>query len=665
MIENYNRAKKLGEREYRLALRSGQYPYPPALDDLVESADSLPQMNCGIHHIPLYMISGTRTAGRQGAFARNFMPILEDSTEFATKWSNLYDIQIKEGYRDPVKLYEYMNRFYIQEGNKRVSVLKYLDVPLVTADVIRLVPPRTNDKENRIYYEFLEFYKVAPVYDVTFSEEGGYAKLAEAMGLDLVHPWPEDAINTLRSALAIFGRHYKAKGGAKLPLTLGDAFLIYLSVYTADSLLTDSGQVIDARLSKLWNEFLTETGEDKISLVENREAIEAEGGILDTLMRSRVYGKTHPLVVAFLYDKSPEESAWIYGHELGRNDIENDYTGVVKTLRYDHCSDEETLREAVNKAVNAGAELIFTTSPAQMAETLKFAIHFRNVKFLNCSVNLSHNAVRCYYGRMYEAKFVMGAVAASVSSNHRIGYLATYPLYGTIASINAFAIGAALVDPQVKLYLSWTSVKGSDWKREMTGKGVDIISGPDLIMPTKANREYGIYRLKPLDRSSAEEESIAGAVLSNADGNPFVIENIAMPVLNWGRYYELIVRSVLDGSYSSRSIARSDKALNYWLGMSAGVIDVFLSEKTSYYTRRLAEVMKNGILSDMLHPFDGELHSQSGLVKGPDAPGLTSEEIINMRWLNDNVVGRIPDISELTEEAQRTVRISGVTEQAD
>ena len=27
--------------------------------------------------------------------------------------------------REPVQAFEFMNRFYVQEGNKRVSVLKY------------------------------------------------------------------------------------------------------------------------------------------------------------------------------------------------------------------------------------------------------------------------------------------------------------------------------------------------------------------------------------------------------------------------------------------------------------------------------------------------------------------------------------------------------------
>ena len=68
------------------------------------------------------------------------MPLLEDTTEFALKWTHLYDSMLDIGQRDPVKAYEFMNRFYIVEGNKRVSVSKYLNGVSVYGTVTRYVP---------------------------------------------------------------------------------------------------------------------------------------------------------------------------------------------------------------------------------------------------------------------------------------------------------------------------------------------------------------------------------------------------------------------------------------------------------------------------------------------------------------------------------------------
>ena len=43
-----------------------------------------------------------------------------------------------------------MNKFYIQEGNKRVSVLKYYDVVSAPGEVTRIIPKRTDEKK-KIY----------------------------------------------------------------------------------------------------------------------------------------------------------------------------------------------------------------------------------------------------------------------------------------------------------------------------------------------------------------------------------------------------------------------------------------------------------------------------------------------------------------------------------
>lgn len=48
---------------------------------------------------------------------------------------------------------------------------------------------------------------------------------------------------------------------------------------------------------------------------------------------------------------------------------------------------------------------------------------------------------------MYEAKFLMGAIAGAMTENDKIGYLADYPIYGMTANINAFALGLKMVTP--------------------------------------------------------------------------------------------------------------------------------------------------------------------------------------------------------------------------
>ena len=652
MAEEYIRARKAGLREVQRDISSGRYPYLTSLEDFVVTADTAGEYPVGLLEIPVSMIAGTRNKGRQNAFSRGFMPILEEKSEFAVKWQHLFESQEEEGIRDAIKVYEYMQKFYVEEGNKRVSVTKFLNMPLILADVTRILPVKTDDRYNRIYYEFVKFYDAAPIYEISFSEEGSYAKLAAIYEMTLDSRWPDETVDELRSSFQYFQKAYGAKGGDNLPLETGDAFLVYLGIYGRESLLHDSASVIEKNLAKIWNEILTKNRSDSIEVVEDPDRIREAGspkgaeavlsGAISILL-PKAYTKEHPLKAAFIYDRTPEGSAWTYGHELGRNAVEAHFDGLVDTIRFDSCASDAQIRKAVEAAVADECELVITTSPVQMAATLRAAIALPKLKFMNCSVNLSHNAVRTYYGRMYEAKFLMGALAASVAENHRIGYLADYPIYGTVANINAFAIGAAMIDPLSKIYLTWATKKDTDWRAEMADKGVSVFSGPDLIKPQDPGREYGIYQ---------------------RDGQGGVF-NLAAPVWDWGRYYELIIETILDGTWNAREIARPDQALNYWWGMQSGVIDVIMSEHISYYSRKLVQVLRNGLTAGTLNPFDGELRSQTGVIKGADSQRLSNLEIIQMDWLNDNIVGSMPVMEELSDGAKETVQVSGVVKEKE
>ena len=131
--QTYKDAQKLGQREYRACVAGGRAACLPVLDDIVTPEQVLKGSDLGIEQIPTEWIVGTKTRGRVNTFAPNFMPIAPKSSEFAQKWERLCEAHLSEGIRDPIKAYEYMHRYYVEEGNKRVSVLKFFDAPSIPA----------------------------------------------------------------------------------------------------------------------------------------------------------------------------------------------------------------------------------------------------------------------------------------------------------------------------------------------------------------------------------------------------------------------------------------------------------------------------------------------------------------------------------------------------
>lgn len=638
--EEYKKARKAGLKAFREAAGKGRYPYVTALDEMLLHTRTAGHVPIGVFEIPMSRIVGTKTTARAESFAWNFMPILAEKTEFSDKWERLYEAQISEGIREPLKVYEYMSHFYVKEGNKRASVLKYLGAAGVSAEIIRILPERDGRQETEAFYQYIEFNRVTGIFDILFSDPESYKKLSSYFGEDLTSRWKEKNKKELRSAFNRFSACYQKQSGEEDLGEESNAFLIYLEIFGFLGLLSGSDEEIRDRIDCIWQEFELSRKKKKVALIENPDEVEKEGGH----ERGNLFGfllpaKKERLRIAFLNDKDPETSAWAYGHQLGWQALKERYKEQIEISVYNHCDSPEACRDALAKAVLQKNDMIFTTAGQMGAQTLEMAVSHPEIKFLNCSVNASYRAVRSYYPRMYEAKFILGMIAASLCKDGKIAYVADYPVYGAIANINAFAIGAQMIRPEVKIYLKWSNLKEQNWKMDLKDGGFFIISGPDLKMPSEEGRFFGL-----LQYNDKKER----------------YENLALPFVDWGKYYSLLIDSVLEGNFDSRELTGTGQAVNYFLGMSAGVVSVLLSSRIPYATKKLIDLLEKQLVEGIITPFDGEIHTKKGKLKGHTGGSLDTFQIVKMDWLNENVDGRIPGIEEFKEEAGKLLLTLGV-----
>ena len=616
---DYEKAFKLGKKEYQAKMMKGESPTLPALDDILPPRGSYTEIPLGLVQIPVDQIVGTKTNSRSNAFASNFMPILGEKTEFAYKWAGLYDRHVEEGIRDPIKAYEYMNKFYVEEGNKRVSILKYFDITTMAGTVTRILPKRTEEKENKIYYEFLDFYEASGINYIWFSKEGSFKKLQKLVGKAPEEKWTEEDCIEFKS---IYTR-FKMELLKKYPdpsYTIGDAFLAFVSVQGYKHVCEMATKELKDSMAKSWEEFRLLGKEEDIDL--KMDPMQEKKLSLTKLLS---VGQSK-LKIAFIYEKTVTSSAWTYGHELGRLHLQQTFPEEVSTMYYDGAT-EATIDLFIQDAINNGCNIIFTTTPTFVKASVKAAIANPNVRIVNCSVNTSHRYIRTYYIRLHEAKFLMGAIAGSLAENNKVSYIADYPIYGTIADINAFALGAKMVNPRAKVHLEWNCLKDYDVHEHIREVGPACISGKDMVIPEEGSRYFGIYHMEY--------------------GHP---RNLAMPLMHWGVFYERLIRTIMDGTWKNDDNS-TVKAINYWWGMSAGVIDVVCSRHLPIGTKRMVNLLRNAIISGDYNPFTGVLYSQKGIVQDDPERILKPEEMVNMDWLAENIVGHIPTADELSDSA--------------
>ena len=564
------------------------------------------------------------------------MPLLPEKSEFANKWTNLCYAHLDEGgIHDPIRCYEYLGRFYVLEGNKRASVMKSFGAPSIPGHVTRLIPAWSDDPEVQRYYEFLEFYQLSGLYRATFTQAGCFSKLQAALGFESDHKWTEDERRHFQSVFSFFEEAFRKLGGDELPVTAGDALLVWLKVYSFQELREMTAGELVKSLEAVWPDVKVLGQEDPITLNTEPEEKAEDKSLLGRLV-SAVF-PTH-LTVAFVNELDPTVSTWTRAHEQGIRYLEEELGDKVNVLVYNEVGAGEDAEAVMEQAIDAGAEVIFTTTAPLISACRKAAARHPHVRILNCSTSMPYTGVRTYYSRIYEGKFLSGAIAGAMSRSDQIGYVASSPIFGVPAGINAFALGARLTNPRAKVKLLWSCLPG-DPIEALTRQGVDYISTLDMPTLDYLQDKRGAYQVQP-------------------DGN---LHLLASPYWNWGAFYVKIVNSIMNGGWDALNSAKDEQvAINYWWGIASGVIDLWLSPDLPEGVQNLVQILKKGIADGSVSPFHRRIRSQDGVLRNDGGQWLTPEEIMHMDWLCDIVDGSIPAFDELLPKAQSIVRLQGV-----
>ncbi len=177
-FDEYDRARKRALKEFAARRAHGEDGLISVLDTKREENGVLAIIAQPMRAISLNRVTGTYQASRANSFAANFMPLLNSDTEFANKWIILCEAHLETGIRDPIRVYEYLWKYYVAEGNKRVSVLKYFEASSIEAEINRLVPQwDENDPAIERYYTFLTYSKHGVFSDIELSESRKYERL--------------------------------------------------------------------------------------------------------------------------------------------------------------------------------------------------------------------------------------------------------------------------------------------------------------------------------------------------------------------------------------------------------------------------------------------------------------------------------------------------------
>lgn len=250
----YRKAQRKGKKSVRKMGRQGVNPYLLSLDSFLDEKEITERVNLGVMDIPTDKIVGIATHDKSELYSCDFLPLSNPDTDFSTKWCKLYWYYLSnKGVRCPISCYEYMGKFYIVDGIKRVSIAKCHGVPTITASVVRLMPEKTDDPEIIRYYDFVKVFDKTGLYQIQFSIPDSLEKFQSAMGFAADYQWNEaDRLEFLFN-WPLFEHTFEEAFGGYLKITPADVFLVLLEEHPFEKLREMSPVVLVQLMRKKWN----------------------------------------------------------------------------------------------------------------------------------------------------------------------------------------------------------------------------------------------------------------------------------------------------------------------------------------------------------------------------------------------------------------------------
>lgn len=201
----------------------------PLLKTVLDTYNVAGETDLGVVKIPVKQIVGVVAEEDRDAYVSDFFPLPSVNSEFAEKWTMMFMENLSDaGLSNPIRCYEFLGKFYVVDGKKRVSAVKAQGTIMIDAQVTRILPVETDDPEIQSYYEFVKTYEKTGLYQIAFTQPGKADSFLKTMGYDPDHTWSEMDRYGFLFHWYPFDRALEVAFDNQLNITTADAVLVLL-----------------------------------------------------------------------------------------------------------------------------------------------------------------------------------------------------------------------------------------------------------------------------------------------------------------------------------------------------------------------------------------------------------------------------------------------------
>lgn len=224
-----------------------------------------------------------------------------------------------------------------------------------------------------------------------------------------------------------------------------------------------------------------------------------------------------PFKVGFIYIGTIKDGGYTQAQHQGTEAMQEHFGKEKVETMWEEGIDDQNIqpaKEAAIRMIDKGADLIVGCSYGFMdaLDELANDPQFEHIKFLHFSGNkMNDTNFGNYFGATEEPRYLSGVIAGKQTTSNKLGYVAAYANPEVQIGINAFTLGAKLVNPKVETKVvfinSWYDpAKEKQAAEALLEQGCDVITQhADTAGPQQAAAKAGKFAIGyNLDNSGLE-----------------------------------------------------------------------------------------------------------------------------------------------------------------
>jgi basic membrane protein A and related proteins len=230
------------------------------------------------------------------------------------------------------------------------------------------------------------------------------------------------------------------------------------------------------------------------------------------------------LTVGFIYVGPKDDYGYNQAHALGAAAVKK--MPGVKVLEQESVAETQDVQKAMTTMIeDEKAKLLFPTSFGYFKPyILNLADKYKDVMFLHCGGLYEKDKhpknVGSYFGYIDECQYLSGIVAGHTTKSKKVGFVAAKPIPQVLRNVNAFALGARSVNPEITCNVIFTGEwslpqKEAEATNALLDQGVDVITchvdSPKVVVETANKRGCYICGYHASQAPLAPERYLTGA----------------------------------------------------------------------------------------------------------------------------------------------------------